>query len=38
MAKKQALKLMLVEDDELTRSTIKSALELQGFEILFDTS
>ena len=38
MAKRQALKLMLVEDDELTRSTIKSALELQGFEILFDTA
>ena len=38
MAKKEALKLMLVEDDEVTRSTIKKALTLQGFEILFDTA
>jgi DNA-binding NarL/FixJ family response regulator len=38
MVKRQGLKLMLVEDDELTRATIKSALIQEGFEILFDTA
>ena len=33
---KNSLRLMLVEDDAFTRSTIKSALELQGFDIVHD--
>jgi CheY-like chemotaxis protein len=29
---------MLVEDDDFTRSTVKSALEGQGLEIVYDTA
>lgn len=32
------LKIMLVEDDEFTRSTVKSALEGQGLNIVYDTA
>jgi CheY-like chemotaxis protein len=32
------LKIMLVEDDEFTRSTIKTALQGQGLEIVYDTA
>ena len=32
------LKVMLVEDDEFTRSTVKSALVSQGVEIVYDTA
>ena len=32
------LKIMLVEDDDFTRSTVKSALEGQGLEIVYDTA
>lgn len=32
------LKVMLVEDDDFTRSTVKSALEGQGLNIVFDTA
>lgn len=32
------LKVMLVEDDDFTRSTVKSALEGQGLEIVYDTA
>ncbi|NBQ35617.1 MAG: response regulator [Actinobacteria bacterium] len=32
------LKVMLVEDDDFTRSTVKSALEGQGLNIVYDTA
>jgi CheY-like chemotaxis protein len=32
------LQIMLVEDDEFTRSTVKSALVGQGLNIVFDTA
>jgi DNA-binding NarL/FixJ family response regulator len=32
------LNVMLVEDDEFTRSTIKAALENQGLKIVYDTA
>ena len=32
------LKVMLVEDDDFTRSTIKSALQGQGLNIVYDTA
>lgn len=31
------MKVMLIEDDELTRKTVKDALVSQGIEIAFDT-
>ena len=31
------LRIMLVEDDEFTRSTVKSALQSQGLNIVYDT-
>lgn len=32
------LNVMLVEDDDFTRSTVKSALESQGLNIVYDTA
>ena len=32
------LNVMLVEDDDFTRSTVKSALEGQGVQIVYDTA
>jgi len=32
------LSVMLVEDDDFTRSTVKSALESQGLNIVYDTA
>lgn len=32
------LKVMLVEDDDFTRSTVKSALQGQGLNIVYDTA
>ncbi len=32
-----SLRVMLIEDDEVTRSTVKAALEKKGIEIIFDT-
>ena len=32
------LKVMLVEDDDFTRSTVKSALIGQGLNIVYDTA
>ncbi|CAB4338573.1 MAG: response regulator [Actinobacteria bacterium] len=32
------LNVMLVEDDEFTRATVKSALQGQGIQIVFDTA
>jgi CheY-like chemotaxis protein len=32
------LNVMLVEDDDFTRSTVKSALENQGLNIVYDTA
>ena len=32
------LKVMLVEDDEFTRATVKSALEGQGIDIVYDSA
>ena len=32
------LKIMLVEDDEFTRATVKSALKGQGLNIVYDTA
>ena len=32
------LKVMLVEDDEFTRATVKSALQSQGINIVYDTA
>ena len=32
------LKVMLVEDDEFTRATVKSALEGQGINIVYDSA
>lgn len=34
----RSMKVMLVEDDEFTRSTLKAALENRGFENVFDTA
>jgi DNA-binding NarL/FixJ family response regulator len=40
MAKLTALnsKIMMVEDDEFTRTTVKAALESKGLNIVFDTA
>ena len=32
------LRVMLIEDDELTRSTVKAALLKKGLDIIFDTA
>ncbi len=32
------LKVMMVEDDEFTRATVKSALQSQGINIVYDTA
>ena len=32
-----SLRVMLIEDDELTRSTVKAALVKKGIDIIFDT-
>ena len=32
-----SLRVMLIDDDEVTRSTVKAALEKKGIEIIFDT-
>ena len=34
----QTSKIMMVEDDEFTRVTVKSALEAKGLNIVFDTA
>lgn len=34
----QTSKVMMVEDDEFTRATVKSALEAKGLNIVFDTA